>query len=134
MRREREYLIEMRLHHHHRQTEKSQCRQKKIDSSIKIEEELDLADCMINPDSPGRDYTGAACGTKYRLYAVVFHAGDAPNVGHYYATVRTTENQYVVRTGHGAAVREAKDASAKIVGRLPHGAVITLSEPMPAPE
>ena len=106
---------------------------KKIDSSIKIEEELDLADCMINPDSPGRDYTGAACGTKYRLYAVVFHAGDAPNVGHYYATVRTTENQYVVRTGHGAAVREAKDASAKIVGRLPHGAVITLSEPMPAP-
>eukprot|EP01043_Picozoa_sp_COSAG02_P057036 COSAG02_NODE_6860_length_3322_cov_2.729755_1_plen_733_part_00 len=106
---------------------------KKIDSSIKMEDQLDLADCLINPDMPGRDYCGNPCSTKYRLYAVVFHAGDTPTVGHYYACVRTTERQYVVRTSHGAPVREAKDASAKIVGRLPHGAVITLTEPRPPP-
>ena len=106
---------------------------KKIDSSIKIEDELDLADCLINPDMPGRDYLGHPCSTKYRLYAVVFHAGDTPTVGHYYACVRTSERQYVVRTSHGAPVREAKDSRAKIVGRWPHGAVITLTEPMPAP-
>lgn len=106
---------------------------KKIDSSIKIDEELDLADCMVNPDMPGRDYNNAMCSTKYRLYAAVFHAGDAPNVGHYFARVRTSAKQYVVRTSHGAAVRDEKDAGAKIVGRLPHGSVVVLTEPMPAP-
>ena len=65
---------------------------KKIDSTIKIYDELDLAPCLLNDDAP-RNYNGDRCSTKYQLYAVVFHAGENPSVGHYYATVKAQSTQ-----------------------------------------
>lgn len=128
---------------------------KKIDSTIMIYDELDLAPCLLNDDAP-RNYNGDRCSTKYQLYAVVFHAGENPSVGHYYATVKAAPNQvrrapktpppshpsdpsgagrlqYVVRAEHGAQLRREKSHTAEVVGRLPHGCVVTLTEAMPAP-
>ena len=41
--------------------------------------------------------------------------------------------QYVVRAEHGAQLRREKSHTAEVVGRLPHGCVVTLTEAMPAP-
>ena len=61
----------------------------RISTPVSIPEYIDLAGQMIADPAAAIDYSGASCGTVYKLNAAIFHRGQTTRSGHYTAWVRS---------------------------------------------
>jgi len=62
----------------------------RVGCSVDFPDTLDLVlvKRLLWPDRAPLDYHGRPCGTKYRLFAVVFHEGSQVRRGHYFSYIR----------------------------------------------
>ena len=71
--------------------------ERRVDCSIEFDEELDVSDRLLQPESRSGhnaiDYSGGNCESTYRLYGVVFHEGRSVRSGHYIAYVRRSAHR-----------------------------------------
>ena len=114
--------------------------ERRVDCSIEFDEELDVSDRLLQPESRSGhnaiDYSGGNCESMYRLYGVVFHEGRSVRSGHYIAYVRRSayrgadkggrrdddwvccdDHDIVTRAGNGRALSPSEEERDRRGGR-----------------